>query len=227
MQDPIVGGFSKEKIALRRAIAMAYNVDEEITVVRKGQAVEAQISDSARRRRPRPELSQRRIQLRPGARQRAARPLRLQEGRRRLAQAARRQAARRSAMRRRPTTRDRAARRAVEEVARRDRRPHGSPQGQVPRAAQAREAMQADDARARRGSPTIRTATTSCSCSTARTPARATTPATSPGVRQALRAVAPAARLRPSATSCTTRWRGMIEVVRAVAPRTTAATATC
>ena len=31
----------KEKIALRRAMAMAYNVDEEITVVRNGQAVEA------------------------------------------------------------------------------------------------------------------------------------------------------------------------------------------
>jgi len=42
MQDPVVGGMSKEKIALRRAMAMAYNVDEEIKVVRNGQAVEAQ-----------------------------------------------------------------------------------------------------------------------------------------------------------------------------------------
>ena len=41
MQDPIVGGLSKEKIALRRAMAMSFNVDEEIKVVRKGQAVEA------------------------------------------------------------------------------------------------------------------------------------------------------------------------------------------
>ena len=30
MQDPVVGGMEKEKIALRRAMAMAYNVDEEI-----------------------------------------------------------------------------------------------------------------------------------------------------------------------------------------------------
>ena len=39
MQDPIVGGFEKERIALRRAMAMAYNVDDEINVVRNGQAV--------------------------------------------------------------------------------------------------------------------------------------------------------------------------------------------
>ena len=42
LQDPVVGGLSKEKIALRRAMAMAYPVDEEIRVVRNGQAVEAQ-----------------------------------------------------------------------------------------------------------------------------------------------------------------------------------------
>ena len=39
LQDPIVGGLSKEKVALRRAMAMAYNVDDEIKVVRNGQAV--------------------------------------------------------------------------------------------------------------------------------------------------------------------------------------------
>ena len=39
MQDPIVGGLEKEKIALRRAMAMAYNVDDEINVIRNGQAV--------------------------------------------------------------------------------------------------------------------------------------------------------------------------------------------
>jgi ABC-type transport system substrate-binding protein len=39
MQDPIVGGFTKDKIALRRAMAMAYNVDDEINVVRNGQAI--------------------------------------------------------------------------------------------------------------------------------------------------------------------------------------------
>ncbi|HEY5800184.1 MAG TPA: ABC transporter substrate-binding protein [Burkholderiaceae bacterium] len=38
MRDPILGGYSKEKIALRRAIAMAHNVDEEIRIVWNGEA---------------------------------------------------------------------------------------------------------------------------------------------------------------------------------------------
>ena len=42
MQDPIVGGLSKEKIALRRAMGMAFNLDDEIRIVRNGQAIEAQ-----------------------------------------------------------------------------------------------------------------------------------------------------------------------------------------
>ena len=41
LQDPVVGGLTKEKIALRRAMAMAYDVNEEIKVVRNGQAIEA------------------------------------------------------------------------------------------------------------------------------------------------------------------------------------------
>jgi ABC-type transport system substrate-binding protein len=41
LRDPIVGGYSKEKIALRRAIFMAYDNQEEINIIRKGQAVEA------------------------------------------------------------------------------------------------------------------------------------------------------------------------------------------
>ncbi|HQU49570.1 MAG TPA: ABC transporter substrate-binding protein [Casimicrobiaceae bacterium] len=41
MQDPVVGGLSKEKVALRRAMAMSYNVAEEIKVIRNGQAIEA------------------------------------------------------------------------------------------------------------------------------------------------------------------------------------------
>ena len=41
IKDPVVGGFSKEKVALRRAIVMAFDTDEEITVVRRGQAVAA------------------------------------------------------------------------------------------------------------------------------------------------------------------------------------------
>jgi ABC-type transport system substrate-binding protein len=38
MRDPVVGGFGNEKLALRRAIAMAYDVDAEVEVIRKGQA---------------------------------------------------------------------------------------------------------------------------------------------------------------------------------------------
>jgi ABC-type transport system substrate-binding protein len=47
MQDKIgdqpnpVGGFSKERIALRRAIAMSYKVDDQVRIIRKGQAVRA------------------------------------------------------------------------------------------------------------------------------------------------------------------------------------------
>ncbi len=36
--DPVTGGYGKEKIALRRAIAMVYSVQDEIKQVRKGQA---------------------------------------------------------------------------------------------------------------------------------------------------------------------------------------------
>ena len=39
MQNPVLGGLTKEKVALRRAIAMAHNVQEEIDIVWSGQAV--------------------------------------------------------------------------------------------------------------------------------------------------------------------------------------------
>lgn len=42
MQDPVFGGFSKEKIALRRAMAMAHNVEEEIRIVDNGDAIALQ-----------------------------------------------------------------------------------------------------------------------------------------------------------------------------------------
>jgi ABC-type transport system substrate-binding protein len=42
MVDPVVGGFDKEKIALRRAIAMSYDIDEEIRIIRKSQAIRAE-----------------------------------------------------------------------------------------------------------------------------------------------------------------------------------------
>ena len=42
MQDKTVGGLGKEKIALRRAIAMAYKVEDQIRIIRKGQSIRAQ-----------------------------------------------------------------------------------------------------------------------------------------------------------------------------------------
>jgi oligopeptide transport system substrate-binding protein len=41
MQDRTLGGLSKEKIALRRAIAMAYRVEDQIRIIRKGQSIRA------------------------------------------------------------------------------------------------------------------------------------------------------------------------------------------
>jgi ABC-type transport system substrate-binding protein len=44
MEDPVAGGYTPDKIALRRAIAMAYNIDDDIRVLRQGQgAVATQI----------------------------------------------------------------------------------------------------------------------------------------------------------------------------------------
>ena len=42
MEDPVVGGYTPEKVALRRAIGLAMDVDREIRVVRQGQAIPAQ-----------------------------------------------------------------------------------------------------------------------------------------------------------------------------------------
>ncbi len=39
MEDPVIGGYTPEKIALRRAINLGYNQSEEIQIARKGQAV--------------------------------------------------------------------------------------------------------------------------------------------------------------------------------------------
>ncbi len=41
MNDPVVGGYSAERIALRRAIALAYNVDAAIRINARGQAIAA------------------------------------------------------------------------------------------------------------------------------------------------------------------------------------------
>jgi ABC-type transport system substrate-binding protein len=41
IEDPVVGGYTPEKVALRRAIAMGYNVSDEIRVLRQGQGMPA------------------------------------------------------------------------------------------------------------------------------------------------------------------------------------------
>jgi ABC-type transport system substrate-binding protein len=42
MDDPVIGGYSKEKVALRRAIALGYNSPEDIALLKKGLAIPAQ-----------------------------------------------------------------------------------------------------------------------------------------------------------------------------------------
>ena len=42
MENPVVGGYTPQKVALRRAIALAVNVEEEIRSARRGQAIVAQ-----------------------------------------------------------------------------------------------------------------------------------------------------------------------------------------
>jgi ABC-type transport system substrate-binding protein len=42
MENPVVGGYTPDKVALRRALALAYDAHREIALVRRGQAVPAQ-----------------------------------------------------------------------------------------------------------------------------------------------------------------------------------------
>ncbi|MGX4640854.1 ABC transporter substrate-binding protein [Massilia sp. SYSU DXS3249] len=42
MNDPVVGGYSKDRIALRRAIALAYNGAEDIALLKRGFAIKAE-----------------------------------------------------------------------------------------------------------------------------------------------------------------------------------------
>ena len=42
-RDPVIGGHSLEKIALRRAIIMSYNTSDDLNILRMGQAVKAQM----------------------------------------------------------------------------------------------------------------------------------------------------------------------------------------
>ena len=43
LRDPVVGGFGNDKLALRRAIAMAYDTEAEVRILRKGQAAPLQM----------------------------------------------------------------------------------------------------------------------------------------------------------------------------------------
>ncbi len=94
MEDPVVGGMTPDKVALRRAISLATDVRQEIRGIRRGQAIPAQSVVAPGSYGYDPSLPQREQRLRRAARQGAARPLRLRRPRRRrLARAARRQAA--------------------------------------------------------------------------------------------------------------------------------------
>jgi len=42
MEDPVVGGYTPEKVALRRAIGLGMDIDREIRIIRRGQAIPAQ-----------------------------------------------------------------------------------------------------------------------------------------------------------------------------------------
>jgi len=41
MEDPVVGGYTADKVALRRAICSAYSIDDDVRVIRNGQALAA------------------------------------------------------------------------------------------------------------------------------------------------------------------------------------------
>jgi len=43
MKHPVIGGYTPERVALRRAISLGLNVEEEIRIPRRGQAVRAQL----------------------------------------------------------------------------------------------------------------------------------------------------------------------------------------
>ena len=42
MEHPLVGGYTPDKVALRRAIGLAYEMPNEIRLVRKGQSIPSQ-----------------------------------------------------------------------------------------------------------------------------------------------------------------------------------------
>ena len=135
---------AKEKIALRRAIAMAYKVEDQIRIIRKGQAIRAQypIPPGVAGHDPEYRSS---IAYDP----RAANALLDKFGYSKGADGYRAPAGRHAAGHPLLVDADRArppVRRADEALARLDRRPARDPQGPLPRADQAREPVPADDA---------------------------------------------------------------------------------
>jgi ABC-type transport system substrate-binding protein len=42
MGDPVVGGYTPDRVALRRAVALAYDIETEIRIIRRGNAIAAQ-----------------------------------------------------------------------------------------------------------------------------------------------------------------------------------------
>jgi hypothetical protein len=44
-KDLIVGGYTPDKVALRRAISLGYDTDAEINIIRNGNAIAAEAAD--------------------------------------------------------------------------------------------------------------------------------------------------------------------------------------
>jgi len=42
MEDPVVGGYTADRVALRRAIQLAYDIEKEVRIIRRGEAIPAQ-----------------------------------------------------------------------------------------------------------------------------------------------------------------------------------------
>ena len=164
----------REQIALRRAIGMAYNVDEQIRVLAKGRAVPAKSPippdiagyDPAQK-------TQAQLYDPP-----AARALLDRFGYKDRDGDGYRETAGRHAARHRALVAAHvggaAGRRAVEEEHGRDRHPHRVQEGQAAGTAQDGAARARFRCAATAGTPTTRTPRISCSCSTGRTPARRT-----------------------------------------------------
>ena len=172
MENPVVGGYTPEKVALRRAIALAVDVEERDPrrPARPGDL--GAVDHGARALGLRPGVPQRDGRLRPRQGEGAARSLRLRRPRRRrLARPARRHAAR--ARVRDPARRpEPPAHHAVEEEHGRDRRPHRLQDRAVAREPEGLARRQADDVGRRPGAPAP-TARASSSSATAPTKGQA------------------------------------------------------